>query len=174
MISYHVGQTYQSTEAREREDFYDTGLATPFVIFNGTYVAWEQNPSNYDSVFTENIEAARTQPPYFNIYVDSAYASPSTGTFDLRIITADTIPEGNVVGFIAVLEDSLPGAYTEFMHVCRALYQFPVTLVYPDTLDTTITFSHSIPPHNLKTVVFIQDLDTKEVMQAQITGFMEE
>ena len=112
--------------------------------------------------------------PYFNLYINDATASPSTGSIDLTIITADTIPEDEIVAYVAILQDSLPGAYTTFMYLCQELYSFSVELTYPDTLDTIITFSHTIPVNDMKTVVFIQDIDTKEVMQSIISPFQEE
>ncbi len=112
--------------------------------------------------------------PYFNLYINNATASPTTGSINLRIVTADTIPDDEIVAFVSILEDSLPGWYGTFYHVCRSLLQFPINLTYPDSLDTTITFSHNILVDKMNTVVFVQDMDTKEVMQAIIEKFEEE
>ncbi len=174
VVCYHVGHTYQTAEALDRQVFYDTNLVIPYTIFDGTDVVWEMSPSNYVSVFQTHIEVARSTTPHFNLYINSASASPTTGTIDLRIVAADTIPDDVIVAFVSILEDSLlgidlPGAI--YYHVCRSLYQFPLDLAYPDSLDTTITFSHSIPPDKMKTVIFIQDMDTKEVMQTIIRDF---
>lgn len=177
MICYHVDKIYYSSAAEERESFYDTGLDVWYAIFDGTEVVREGSPSNFDSVFTEYIEAARTVTPYFNLYINSAIASQSTGSIDLRIVTADTIPEDDIIAFVGIMEDSLPGVDlygVDFYHVCRSLFSFPVELTYPDSIDTTITFTHNILTDKMKTVVFIQNLDTKEVMQAIINTFEEE
>lgn len=146
----------------------------PYVIFDGTDVVWEADPGKFDSLYAARVEIARTATPYFNLYINNATASPSTGSIDLTIVTADTIPDGEIVAYVAILQDSLPGAYTTFMYICQEIYSFPVELTYPDTLDTIMTFSHTIPVQNMKTVVFIQDIDTKEVMQSIISPFEEE
>lgn len=157
-----------------REVFYNTGLAVPFVIFDGTNVVWEQNPANYDSVFRQAIEVARTTPPYFNLYINDATASPSTGNLDITIITADTIPQGEMIAYVAILQDSLPGAYTTFYKLCQELYTIPLELAYPDTLDTVLTFAHTIPVNYMSAVVFVQDTLSKEVMQTIRSPFQEE
>ncbi len=175
VICYHVSQTYYTEEAEERETFYNTGFFVPFVIFD-TLVVWEANPDDYKNAYIERIELARGVPPYFNLYISDASASQTVGSFNLKIVTADTIqdPDDEIVTFITILEDSLPGFYGTFNHVCRDQFHFPMNLAYPDSLDTTIVFSHSIPIDKMKTVVFIQNLDTKEVMQAIISPFEEE
>lgn len=175
MICYHVHGTFESSFAKERWAFYDTvDVIIPSVVFDGSDVVYEEDRTKYDSVFTAYIEVARTVTPYFNLYINSASASQTVGSIDLRIVTADTLPEDEIVAFVVITEDSLSGVFEPFCHVCRFGLQFPVTLTYPDTLDTTITFSHNIPPEKLKTVIFIQDMDTKEVMQSIISDFEEE
>jgi len=166
--------TYNNPAADEREAFYNTGLAPWYVFFDGPDVVWEPDPGKYDSLFAARIEIARTATPYFNLYINNATASPSTGSIDLTIVTADTIPDDEIIAYVAILQDSLPGAYTTFMYICQELYSFPVELTYPDTFDTIITFSHAIPVQNMKTVVFVQDIDTREVMQSIISPFEEE
>lgn len=174
VISYHPHNTYQNPPSVAREVFYNTGLAVPFVIFDGTNVVWEQNPANYDSVFRQAIEVARTTPPYFNLYINDATASPSTGNLDITIITADTIPQGEMIAYVAILQDSLPGAYTTFYKLCQELYTIPLELAYPDTLDTVLTFAHTIPLNYMSAVVFVQDTLSKEVMQTIRSPFQEE
>ena len=46
-------------------------------------------------------------------------------------------------------------------------------LVYPDTLDTTIIFNHSIPVEYMRAVIFIQNMDNKKVMHAITRDFEE-
>ena len=174
VISYHPYNTYQTPAAVAREAFYNTGLTVPYVVFDGTNPVWEQNPTNYDSVFRQAIEVARTVTPYFNLYINSATASPSTGNLDFSIITADTIPDGEIIAYVAILQDSLPGSYTAFYKVCQELYAMPLELTYPDTLDTVITFPHAVPVEKLSAVIFIQDTLSKEVMQSISSTFQEE
>lgn len=151
-----------------------TGYSSPFIVFDGTDAVWEQNPPNYDSVYQQHYEIARVKQPFFNLYIDSAFTQPSQGSFKLKIVTADTIPEGEITAFIAITEDSLQGAFTTFYRVCRALYEFPVVLTYPDSTEQRFDFNHNIPVSKLRATVFIQDKDTKEVLQTITTRFEEE
>ncbi len=93
----------------------------------------------------------------------------------MRIITADSIPEDLVLAFVAICQDSIPGVLIQrdFNYVCQQLENFPLDLVYPDSLDTTITFSHAIPVDHMRAVVFIQDMDTKEILHAITKEFEE-
>lgn len=173
VVCYHGSGQYTISKAQEREDFYNTGFASPFSVFDGTDAVFEQSPPNYDSVYREHYLLARTKTPYFNLYIDSAFTQGSQARFNLKIVAADTIPAGEIKGFIAVTEDSLPGFYTTFYRVCRALNEFPVVLQYPDSLIQHIEFNHSIPTSKLRATVFIQNINTKKVMQTITTRFEE-
>jgi hypothetical protein len=61
-----------------------------------------------------------------------------------------------------------------FSYVCQQLYTFPVTLVYPDSLDTNIVFNHNMPVDQMTAVVFVQDTTSKKVMHAVTKQFEEE
>jgi hypothetical protein len=174
VISYHPHLTYQNPSAVARETFYSTGLTVPYVIFDGTIVVWEANPANYDSVFRQSVEVARTTAPYFNLEITSATADTSVGRIDFMIIATDTIPESDLAANVAVLQDSLPGAYTTFYRVCQQLYTLPIEIAYPDTIDTFIVFSHTIPVEYMSAVLFVQDTLSKQIMQTTRCDFPEE
>lgn len=173
VVSYHIAGQYMIPKAQEREEFYNTGYVPPFIVFDGTDAVWEQSPPNYDSVYKQHYEIARVEQPYFNLYIDSAITQPSQGSFKLKIVTADTIPEGEIKAFIAITEDSLPGAYTTFYRVCRSLYEFPIALTYPDSVTQHFEFNHNIPVSKLRATVFIQNPTTKAIMQSITTRFVE-
>ncbi|UCC11287.1 MAG: hypothetical protein JSW02_07995 [candidate division WOR-3 bacterium] len=174
VISYHVGQTYQSTAAVEREEYYGTGLLPPYVILDGAIIVWEASPNAYYARYAQADSVARTVQSLFNIYILDATASATTGSIELRLVPSDTLPDDELAVFAAILEDTLIGAYDTFMHVCRELYTFPWQLSYPDSLDTTITFSHNMPVNRMKTVVFVQNIDTREIFQTTRSYFQEE
>lgn len=167
--------TYGDSISVMRHEFYGEPII-PTTVIDGTDSVFIEFPPFLET-YTQHIDFARGFTPYFNLSINAATASLTTGTIDLRIVTADTIPEGEIVAFVTILEDSLPGilepSYT-FDHVLRKMLQFPVDLVYPDSLDTTIVFTHDIPVDRMKTVIFIQDLNSKEVMQAILRPFEEE
>jgi len=173
VICYHIHGQYAIPEAQEREEYYNTGFNVPFIVFDGADAVFEQSPAKYDSVYNEHYLLARTKTPYFNLYIDSAFTQGSQAGFDLKVVTADTIPAGEIKAFIAVTEDSLQGSYTTFYRVCRALYEFPVELEYPDSLTQHFEFNHNIPASKLRATVFVQNTDTKEVMQTITTKFEE-
>jgi hypothetical protein len=178
VIGYHPDSTYVSTFAQEREDYYDTGLALWYAIFDGTDVVFESQMNAYDSVFAQHVDVARGYQPLFNLYIESATATPSTADLAVRIVTADTIPEDEIALFYTITEDSLPPygvpPFMTFYRVCRQQYSFPLSLAYPDSIVDTLSFSHAIPADKMKAVVFVQDITTKEVLQSVITSFQEE
>ncbi len=167
-----MGQTYISPDAVERHQFYGTPVI-PTVVFDGTDQVFEPEPSA--ATYEQHIRVAQSVTPHFNLSMELT-ASQNTASINLRIVTADTIPDDEIVAFVTISEDSLRGAippFHTFDRVCRDMFQFPVDLVYPDSLDTIITFNHTIPINRMRAVLFIQDLDTKEVMQAIIQKFEE-
>ena len=174
LVCYHVGQTYATQFAQDRETFYETGYVIPFVIFDGSNVVWEQSPSSYESRYREAFDIALTVTPLFNITITDPTTSATQASFDLELVPTDTLPEDEIHAFVVVCEDSLPGSYTTFMYVGRDVQELILDIAYPDTFTQTITFSHNIPPQHLCAAVFVQDMDTKEVMQSVMTRFQEE
>ncbi|MCX7994674.1 MAG: hypothetical protein N3A65_02725 [candidate division WOR-3 bacterium] len=173
VVCYHASGPYMIPKAKEREDFYNTGYTEPFVVFDGTDAVFEPDPNKYDSIYNIHYQLARTNTPYYNLTIDSAITEPSIARFKLKIVAADSIPSGEINAFVAITEDSLRGAYGTFYRVCRALYEFPVELQYPDSMIKYFEFSHNIPASKMRATVFIQNKGTKEVMQTISTKFEE-
>lgn len=151
---------------------YYQSLIYPTVIFDGTDNVFEPNPDFYYTTFNQHISIARSVVPYYNLSMN-ATASDTIGNIQLNIVTADTIPNDSILTFVAICEDSVRGYLKDFNYVLRHLYYFPIYLSYPDSLDTTIIFNHSIPINKMHAVVFVQDMDKKEVMQATTSKFEE-
>ena len=122
-------------------------------------------PTHYREEFERSIDSARTVLPEFAFMLD-AHASVSQGTVNTNIIPCTETPRGDINVFLCVLEDSLDGWYGSYRRVVRDLYQFPLVITETDTFDTMIIFPHDYSPGNMSTVVFIQNLDTREVFQA--------
>ncbi|MEO0136092.1 MAG: hypothetical protein ABIL39_10590 [candidate division WOR-3 bacterium] len=174
VVCYHLHGPYMIPKAQEREDFYNTGYNLPHVIFDGTDAVFEANPQKYDSLYEIHYQLARGNIPYYNLSIDSAFTGPSSASFKLKIVAADTIPEGEIKAFIAITQDSLPGAYGFiFNRVCRSLYEFNLQLQFPDSLTQQFEFTHNIPASKLRATVFIQNMETKEIMQTVSTKFEE-
>ena len=154
-----------------RLDYYGSPIY-PTSIFDGTDEVFEPNPDLYFETYSQHIVAAKADTPLYNLEL-TATATANTGNLQLMIVTADTIPDNQILAFVAISQDSMHGLIKEFNYVCLHLENFALDLVYPDTLDTTIIFNHAIPVDQMRAIVFIQDMDTKEVLSA-IAGEFEE
>lgn len=155
-----------------RLEFYNRPIY-PTVIFDGTDEVFEQNPNAYFTTYDEHIIAAKADTPHYNLEL-TATATPNAGNLQLKIVTADTIPAGPMIAYVVICQDSIPGMLGLFSYVCQQLYTFPVTLVYPDSLDTNIVFNHGLPIEQMTAVVFVQDTTSKKVMHAITKQFEEE
>jgi len=139
---------------------------------DGTDEVFEPNPDSLLTTYDAHVQAAKADTPQYNLEL-TATATPSAGNLQLMIVTADTIPAGEMITYIAICQDSMRGMMKDFNYVCQQLHSFPLDLVYPDSLDTTIVFNHSIPVDKMRAVVFIQNMDTKKVMHAITDDFEE-
>ena len=157
-----------------RSTLYGIGIQNyPTTVFDGTDEVFESNPDAYFTTYDAHILAAKTDTPQYNLELD-ATASPSAGNLELRIITADTIPAATIITHVAICQDSVPGFLLPFFsYVCQQLYTFQLDLAYPDTLDTTIVFSHSLPVNHMSAIIFIQNMQTNEIMHAITKEFEE-
>lgn len=150
--------------------FYGLNSSASQVVFDGIDLVNEYEPIWYRERFEQSIDAAKVVLPKFALVLD-AQASISSGTVDIRIIPCADIPSEDVEVFLCILEDSLDSWYGVHRRVVRDLYQFPLYIALTDTFDTSITFSHEFSVPRMSAVVFIQDLSTKEIMQAVTSRF---
>jgi hypothetical protein len=172
VISYNYLPAFPYTPPEihdARWDFYSMGME-PSIMVDGTDSVYAQG--NYYTVFKSYLEAARTVVPLFNMEI-TATADSGFGSVALRFVTADTLPGNNLIGCLAICQDSTRNIFNnfDFNYICKKFYSFPLNLVYPDTLDTTVTFTHNLLVNKLRAVAFVQDLDTKEILQAITTKF---
>jgi hypothetical protein len=158
----------------ERSNLYGISQANyPLAVIDGADEAFEPNQDSLFSTYYRYIQAAKADTPQYNLEL-TATATQNAGDLELNIVTTTTIPEATILTYIAICQDSTHGVFLPyFNYVCQQLYSFPLELVHPDTLDTTITFSHSIPVSNMRAVIFIQNMDTKKVMHAITREFEE-
>lgn len=172
IISYNK-DFVDSSIANLRENFYQIGFDHPALIVDG-------NKTSDDSAsFVPTINTARSVLPKFNISL-TAQANATDGSINLNIITVDSFLTADsfqtvdsIYAFIAICQDSIPGILKDFNYICRQLYYFPIALPYPDTLDTTIIFTHSFPVDKLHALSFIQALvsTSKTVYQSATVPF---
>jgi hypothetical protein len=170
IISYN--HTFGDTAAiRPRDSLYSTPIY-PTAFFDGTDEVFEPDPGALFTTYYDHYIAAKSDTPNYNLYL-TATATASAGDLQLRIVTADTIPSGEMLAYVAICQDSIRGFSKDFNYVCMQMYRFPVDLVYPDSLDTTITFGHTLPVDKMRAVVFVQNMNTKKVMHSITKRFEE-
>jgi len=163
IVAYH--QTFSPPGIDTMRRQYYGNPADPTVAIDGKKF-FVEDPGAYYQTYDQNIRIAQGVVPYYNLSLN-ATASNTDGNIQLKIVTGDTIPVGDsIVVFVSVCQDSVAGTLKKFNYVCQILYHFPINLVYPDSLDTTIVFSHSLPVDKMQAVCFIQSIGSKEVMQA--------
>jgi hypothetical protein len=171
IVSYNI--SYSPVELDTVRSRYYQIHATPTLVFDGSDKVFESNASAYESTFTNHIRAARSVAPIFNLNL-SAQANATTGNLHIKIVAADTVPDDTILAFVAVCQDSVHGFMRDFHYVCQKLFSFPVYLSYTDSLDTVINFSHSLPVAKMNGVLFVQDMNTKKVLQATKAKFTED
>ncbi len=154
-----------------RSNFYQNPVV-PTLLVDGTDKVFESNINAYESTFTSHIRVAQSIVPIFNLHLE-AQATTTIGDLEVKIVAADTVPNNTILAFVAVCQDSIPGLARTFDHVCQKLYSFRVYLSYADSLDTVINFTHSMPVDKMTGILFIQDINTKKVLQATKTKFTE-
>lgn len=165
VISYNHGFDIPANEPRRA--FYNNPIY-PTVVFDGTDVVFEPNPDAYDSVFAGHIRFAKSSAPAYNLML-SGSVTQSNAIVNIKITPVDTIHHESTYAFLAVCEDSLRGILSSsffYNYVIQQLYSFPISLFLTDSLDTTITFTHTIAPVNLRTVLFVQQLSSQKILQA--------
>jgi hypothetical protein len=170
IISYN--RTFSPAEIDTvRSNVYQNPVV-PTLVVDGTDKVFESNINAYESTFTSHIRVAQSITPIFNLHLE-AQATTTIGDLEIKIVAADTVPNDTILAFVAVCQDSIHGLAKDFNYVCQKLYSFPVYLSYTDSLDTIINFIHSMPVNKMTGVLFVQDINTKKVLQAIKTKFTE-
>lgn len=172
IVSYNHSIQPELPQIQERMNYYNI-LAYPTVVFDGTDVVFENNPNAYDTVFNQHFLAAKSVAPSYNLEL-RGNATTNSGQLYLKVTAADTLQHDSVYAFVAICEDSVRGDLGgNFKFVIRQLNAIPINIVYPDSLDTIINFNHNIAPQKMRGVVFLQDRQSKKVLQAIKTIFTE-
>lgn len=170
------GDTLCPPEAHARMEWYGSPQ-TPCLIVDGTDRVREENPDAYYTTFGGHIDLARAQPPRLRIGLED---SVRADTIRVRLVfeATDTISIQGASFFVAVFEDSLraeDGLY--YNQVVRQILPdqngFPLVLK-SGALDTTVTFVNRWPGAKLGIASFIQDMTSKEILQAAVKRKLQE
>jgi hypothetical protein len=154
-----------------RDSLYESP-ALPTAIFDGTDEVFEQDPSAFFTTYDAHITAAKADTPTYNLNL-TATATANAGDLQISIVTADTIPSGQMLAYAMICQDSILFDIKYSNHIVKEMFMFPLDLTYPDTLDTVITFSHTLPVDKMSGVIFVQNMDTKEIMHSATRRFEE-
>lgn len=174
IISYN--HTFDIPEiVSRRQEYFGSVFSYPKLVIDGTEVPIDipayPPESSYYTTYNQYIVAAKSIVPSYNLTL-FGNATASSGNFSIKIIPADTLHRESIYAFVAVCEDSVLGDLGQtFNYVCRKFYRFPINIVYPDSFINTINFTHSIPIDKMTGVLFVQDVNTKKVLQAIKTKF---
>jgi hypothetical protein len=138
-------------------------LVDPQLFIDGNKIS-----ANDSTTYKNSINAARTVTPSFNLTLD-AQGTTTSGSITFKIVNVDSLLDpDSVYAFVAVCQDSVDGILLDFNYVCRYLYYFPVSVVFPDSVDTTITFANTYPVEYLHAVAFIQNLKNSSAQHLKV------
>ena len=159
-------------ETNNRWDWYGGGDAFPTTFINGSEKIVGADDNTYNT-FSSLIDVILGKPAPVDIEMENNLYSTS-GVLKVKLTWEDTTIE-NARLFCLIVEDSVvflaTGAIdTFFNHVVRGFYPdengIPV-----NTLNTLVEIPYTLEQHwdteNLEMVVFIQNTETKEILQAQ-------
>lgn len=181
VIAYHrrvLGDTLSPEYISARESFY--GITTsPATVFDGVSgIVQTPDPSQNYPTFKGWIIQRRNVAPKLELNLETTLSSLSVN-LKLNIVSVDSVEQGNHFLFFVLYEDSVyfpqAGApESTFHYVVRRMIPdengIPIELFYPDSLAQEVSFDleNHWNQEKLGVVAFIQDIETKEVLQAII------
>ncbi|NQU35477.1 MAG: T9SS type A sorting domain-containing protein [Bacteroidetes bacterium] len=170
--SYSSGDPYNTPEAADRTSYYGiTGYPTAMFDGGNAVVGGSSTQSLY-TTYAPIVDNSITKPSWFDLEIDLA----TTNEMDFDVtITGTKIYDytgANMSVFLVLTESHIPYNWfgqTVLDFVCREMYPSSAGTLSTFTLDVpvVIDFSINVPYdiNNCELVAFIQDVDTKEVMQ---------
>lgn len=180
VIAYHrrvLGDTLSPTYVAVRESLYQIDVS-PTVVFDGVHVIQTEDPSQNYATYQNYIIQRRTVTPKLRLYLETIVISSSVN-LKLHIVAIDSIEDGDYDLFFTVYEDSVFFAQSgapesTFSYVMRKMipdaYGAPISVTYPDSFIEEVDFN--LEPtwdhEKIGVVAFIQDMETKEVLQAVV------
>jgi hypothetical protein len=160
-----------------REELY--GITTvPATVFDGDTIVQEENPEQYYSVFRNWITKRKSIPPKLRLHLETSLVSSAEAVnVKLHIVSIDSIEDSEYRLFYILYEDSvyfkLTGAPDSiFYFVVRKMIPDEqgalIDLFYPDSVVYEVYFNlqSNWNIENLGLIAFVQDMETKQVLQA--------
>lgn len=179
VIAYHrrvTGDTLSPEYVSAREAFY--GITTsPSTVFDGiSGVVQTEDPGQNYPTFKGWIIQRGNVSPSLKLSMEVNVVSSSVN-LELHIVSIDSIEEGDHRLFIILYEDNVYFAQagapeSTFHYVVRKMIPdengAPIDLFYTDSLIKEVDFNlqNNWNKEKLGIVAFVQDMETKEVLQA--------
>ncbi|MEO0072175.1 MAG: Omp28-related outer membrane protein [candidate division WOR-3 bacterium] len=179
VIAYHrrISQdTLSPIYVENRREFYYNTGAEPVVFFDGNGPVRTENPSMNYNTYKGYIQLARSRPAPLKILLTTQVVNDSA-VVNAKLIPTGLINSNNLRVLFVVTEDrirfSLSGATDSiFNNVMRAMLPTETGISYIPQIGETTNFEIKFPIHpswdraNLKVVVFVQNFNTKEIIQS--------
>lgn len=178
VIAYHrraLGDTLSPPYVVVRESLYSI-QTSPIVVFDGLHKIQTEKPEDDYPVYKNCIISERSRKTNLRLRLESTLEG-NLASLKIHIIAIDSIKPSDYRLFIVITEDSVYFKQTGapdsiFYFVMRKMIPdeqgIEINLVYPDSIieerDFLIQSNWNI--NKVGIVVFIQDMETKEVMQA--------
>lgn len=181
IIEYHTYDSYESTETNARIDYYEID-AFPHAEFDGTLDF--SGGDEFQSIYSSYLPLYETRIEVPSVFILNAnYHNVEGGEYELIINTEmlDAYPNLDNIKLHAVLteshiEESWQGQ-SELNYVCRKMIPNNEGTAIDFSVNENQSISHNftIPGdyamENLELVVFLQDNESKEILEGVIAEF---
>ncbi len=175
VIEYHGGDDYETSESMSRINYYNLGGYPTAWFDGGDEVGGGNHTESMYPAYAPIVDDRAIQPSWFELDLNVEVAAKATD-FDVTI-TATNIYEysaTNMSIFLALTESNIPESWqgmSEVDYAFRDMYPNAggTPTVFELDIAETVEYSISVPYEliNCELVAFVQDLDTKEVMQTR-------
>lgn len=182
IIEYHIGDDYENDFSVDRDAYYSvSGYPSTYIDGSTEYVGGSNTESLYDTYmgyYNTQIDI----PSIFSLEVDPVYQAGKSSSFEVNVMTEQlwSYIAGDLRLHVVVTESDIPDTWqdpawgmTEVNFVCREMYpsSFGTALSMEnigdmEELTIPVDVSDDYVIENCNLVVFIQDSDTKEVMNS--------
>lgn len=175
LIFYHwrsEHDTFSPPEINNRGEWYGCDIDEFVGFFDGTFRVQEENPDKFAERFIEAIEFQKGEIPPLDISIDFSIEKEN-GQIKVTLFATDTLPSGDNRLFITITEDSLVDDFGNIInYVTRAVLPdwqgLPIKVAYAESLETTFTFINHWKSDNLTIIGFIQNMETRHILQTGI------
>jgi len=176
VIEYHGGDIYETSQSMGRINYYNLGGYPTAWFDGGNTVSGGSHDNSMYPTYEPIVNERETEPSWFELDLDVQVAAKATD-FSVTVTATNIYDYGigtNMSIFLVLTESNIPDSWqgmSEVDFACREMYPNDDGTPTVFELDVTETVEYSISVdyelNNCELVAFVQDLDTKEVMQTQ-------